>query len=137
TKQGFDYFFGYLNQHHAHNYYPDYLWRNEEKVSYPGNVVEDNVASKKSVYSPDEVLREAQAFIEKHKDGPFFLYLAVTLPHANNEAGRARGDGMEIPDYGAYAEKPWPDPQKGHAAMITRLDADVGKVLEQLKRLGI
>ena len=60
--------------------------------------------------------------------------MAVTLPHANNEAGKK---GMEVPDYGIYKDRDWPEPQKGHAAMITRLDSEVGQVMETLKRLGI
>ncbi|MBN2128496.1 MAG: sulfatase-like hydrolase/transferase, partial [Sedimentisphaerales bacterium] len=68
------------------------------------------------------------------KAGPFFLYLAVTLPHANNEGGKS---GMEVPDYGIYADKDWPEAQKGLAAMITRLDRGVGRVLQTLKDLGI
>lgn len=65
---------------------------------------------------------------------PFFLYLALTIPHANNEAGRA---GMEVPSYGPYADEDWPEPQKGHAAMITRMDGDVGRLLDKLEELGI
>jgi len=84
NRQGFDYFFGFLNQKHAHNYYPDYLWRNEQKVSIPGNVVKDGVASKKVTYAHDLFTEEALRFIEKNKAGPFFLYLAYTIPHANN-----------------------------------------------------
>src|SRR5262245_63673550 len=67
-RQGFDYFFGYLNQKHAHNYYPDYLWRNEEKVLYPGNVVQKGVAVKRGVYSHDLFTQEAVGFIDRHKD---------------------------------------------------------------------
>src|SRR5262245_58003475 len=94
-RQGFDYFFGYLNQHHAHNYYPDFLWRDEAKVPIKGNVlVKDNIALQKAQYSHDLFTREALAFIEKHRARPFFLYLAYTIPHANNELGRAQGNGM-------------------------------------------
>ena len=60
-----------------------------------------------------------------------------TLPHANNERGRALGDGMEVPDYGPYADRDWPNPQKGHAAMISRMDRDVGRLLDRLKELGL
>jgi len=62
------------------------------------------------------------------------LYLAITIPHANNEAG---AKGMEVPNYGIYAEKDWPEPQKGHAAMITRLDRDMGRLRRKLADLGI
>jgi arylsulfatase A-like enzyme len=135
---GFDYFFGYLNQHHAHNSWPDYLWRNEEKVPLVGNVQgKPNVAVKKDVHSHDLFTDEALKFIEKNKAKPFFLYLAYTLPHANNERGREEGNGMEIASDEPYTKMPWPQAQKNHAAMITLLDRDVGRVLDQLAKLGI
>ena len=134
TRQGFDYFFGYLNQHHAHNYYPDHLYRNEEKVPLPGNVFNDNVATKKVTYSHDLFTQEALAFVEKHQAQPFFLYLAYTIPHANNEAGK---QGMEVPSDEPYSKEPWPQQQRNHAAMITRLDRDVGRLLEKLRELGL
>jgi len=138
NRQGFDYWFGYLNQRHAHNYYPAYLWRNEEKIQLKNKVKSKNppggVATKKVEYSHDLCAKEALAFLERSKEGPFFLYLALTIPHANNEAGNK---GMEVPDYGIYADKDWPEPQKGHAAMITRMDGDIGKLFTKLKELGI
>jgi arylsulfatase A-like enzyme len=145
NKQGFDYFFGYLCQRHAHNYYPEFLFRNEERVPLVGNKVGiapgaepradgAGVAIERAQYSHDLIAAEALQFIKKNKGRPFFLYLAVTLPHANNEAGK---NGMEIPDYGVYANRSWPDPQKGHAAMISRLDRDLGRVIETLKKLAI
>jgi uncharacterized sulfatase len=139
TKQGFDYFYGYLNQHHAHNYYPAYLFLGEERVPLK-NVVPGSgdfgvgVATKKVEYSADLITAQALAWIERVKDQPFFLYYAVTLPHANNEGGR---EGMEVPELGQYAATDWPPPQKAHAAMISRLDADVGKLLDRLKALGL
>jgi len=92
------------------------------------------VASKRVQYSNDLLAEEAMAFIRQHKDRPFFLYLAYTLPHANNEAG---DKGMEVPDYGPYAQHNWPEPEKGRAAMITRLDGYVGRLLAGLQELGI
>ena len=139
TRQGFDYFFGYLNQHHAHNYYPAYLFRGEERVPLR-NVVPGSgefgsgVATKKLDYSHDLVAEEALKFVEDNRDRPFFLYLALTTPHANNEAGKA---GMEVPDYGDYAGTDWPEAQKGHAAMIGRMDKDVGRLLAKLKELKL
>jgi len=134
NRQGFDWFFGYLNQHHAHNYYPDYLWRNQEKVLYPGNVVEKNVASKRTTYSHDLFTEEALKFVAQEPGKPFFLYLAYTIPHANNEAGKL---GMEVPSDAPYTDRPWPQAQKNHAAMITRLDADVGKLVQRLQELKL
>lgn len=140
NRKGFDYFFGYLNQGHAHNSFPTYLWRNEEKVPLEGNVESTEhrgVCSECKQFSNDLFTQEALRYVEEKKDGPFFLYLAYTIPHANNERGGATGDGMETPDYGAYADKPWPQPQKGHAALVSRLDRDVGTLTEKLKDLGL
>jgi arylsulfatase A-like enzyme len=137
NRKGFDSFFGYLNQYHAHNYYPDFLWRNDQKEPLRGNVVKNNVAVKKEVYSHDLFTHEALQFIDRHKAGPFFLYLAYTIPHANNEAGRNGGNGMEVPSDAPYSAEPWPQIEKNHAAMITRLDRDVGRLLERLRELGL
>ena len=132
NRHGFDYWFGYLNQGRAHNYYPEYLWLNEEQ--YP---LEGNTNGRKEQYSHDLFTEHTLNFIREHRDEPFFLYVAYTLPHANNELGRETGDGMEVPDYGAYEARDWASPQKGHAAMITRLDRDTGRILDLLKELGI
>src|SRR4029453_696567 len=100
NRQGFGYFFGSLNQRHAHNYYPTFLWRNEERIKLR-NVVpdEDEEGSGNSTnrvdYTHDLMAEEALKFIEGNSGGPFFLYLAFTIPHANNEA---KNKGMEVPD---------------------------------------
>jgi arylsulfatase A-like enzyme len=139
NKKGFDCFYGYLDQTHAHNYYPDFLWRNGDKVPIPANVQSDKrgVAAKRAAYAPDLFLKEALDFVDQHKDGPFFLYYATTVPHANNERTKADGNGNEVPDLGAYADRDWPASEKSKAAMISRLDADVGKLLAKLKELKI
>jgi arylsulfatase A-like enzyme len=139
NKQGFDYFFGYLNQHHAHNYYPAYLFQNEQRYPLKNIVPGDGdfgrgVASEKVDYGPNLITAEALKWVEGHKDQPFFLYYAPTLPHANNEGGK---EGMEVPHLGEYAATDWPPQQKAHAAMISHLDADVGKLLDLLKRLKL
>jgi len=139
TKQGFDYFYGYLDQAHAHNYWPTFLVRNEERVKLKNVVPNEGkdgqgVASERVDYSDDFIHREGLSFIEKNREKPFFLYLAYTLPHANNEA---KNKGMEIPDYGEFKDKDWPDPEKGHAAMVARLDRNVGDVLRKIKDLGL
>ncbi len=126
NRQGFDYWFGYLNQGHAHNYYPDYLWRNEEQVSL-----------KQGTYSHDLFTAEALEFIRRERMAPFFLYLAYTIPHANNELGRETGNGMQVPDDSPYTIEPWSPQQKNYAAMVTRLDADVGKILALLADLNL
>jgi arylsulfatase A-like enzyme len=126
NKKGFDFFYGYLNQNLAHNYYPDYLWRNEQKVDLGGKR-----------YSADLFGDEALDFIRRGSEGPFFLYLAVTLPHANNELNRKTGNGMEIPSDAPYANEKWTQQNKNFAAMVTKLDGQVGQIMELLKKLGI
>jgi choline-sulfatase len=137
NRQGFDEFFGFLNQHHAHNYYPDYLWRNEQKELLDNVVPKNNIASVRKQYAPDLFAAEALSFLDRHAGHPFFLYFAPTLPHANNERGNAEGNGMEVPDDAPYTDRPWPQAQKNHAAMITRLDSAVGQVLKKLADLGL
>lgn len=148
-RQGFDFFYGYLNQVHAHNYYPEFLWHNETKAPLR-NIVKRNDrsyggftggwATKRVDYSHDLIAEQALGFIKQtaaEKDTPFFLYLSLTIPHANNEGTRATGDGQEVPDYGPYADKDWSNQDKGQAAMITRMDGDVGRLLDLLDELEI
>jgi len=147
NKQGFDYFFGYLNQVRAHNYYPDFLIRNEIRVPLDNELVFNSngntkgvgsASTNKKVYSHDLFVNEALEFVEQNSKSPFFLYLAVTIPHANNEHKNVNAEhGMEVPDYGIYASKDWPNAQKGLAAMISYLDKDVAKLRAKLEELGI
>jgi len=141
-RQGFDHFFGYLNQRHAHNHFPDFLWRDEERVLLPNVVtrVGDDGAGYAAdglLYADDLFADEALKFIANHQDRPFFLYWCPVIPHANNERNRDLKDGAHVPDYGPYATKDWPVQDKGHAAMISRLDSYVGRLLDQLERLGL
>lgn len=134
NAQGFDEWFGYLNQKHAHNYYPDFLWHNRERQPIAGNVVVNNVARERAVYSQDLFVQHAIDFLDRHQRDRFFLYLPFTSPHANNEAGQ---QGMEIPTDEPYSHESWPAAQKNHAAMITRLDRDVGSILDRLHELQL
>lgn len=141
-KQGFDYFYGYLSQHHAHNHFPDYLWRNESKEPLSNIIVpvgEDGAgyATEAIHYADDLFADDALKFVTENKAAPFFLYWAMVIPHANNERGKILGDGAHVPDYGPYKDKNWPNQDKGQAAMITRLDSYVGRMMEHLKALGI
>lgn len=141
-KQGFDSFFGYLNQHHAHNHFPDYLWRNEQRVPLPNKVVPvgdagGGYATEAVVYADDLFADECMKFVEQARSQPFFLYWSMVIPHANNERARELKDGAHVPDYGPYADKDWPAPDKGQAAMITRLDSHVGRMLALLENLGL
>ena len=132
NRKGFDEFFGYHTQLQAHTYYPQQLWDNQSEYILPGNF-----GPKKRDWSPDLFLPRALRFIDQNRARPFFLYFASTLPHADNELGRDTGDGMEIPSYGRYAGEKWPSPEKGFAAMVTRLDEDAGKILAKIKEAGI
>ena len=140
NNQGFDYFFGYLCQRHAHNFYPEYLFRNDQQVILRNRMPEPKrgdgagVAIEKVDYSHDLLAAEALQYLEDNLDKPFFLYLALTIPHANNEGGDA---GMEVPDFGPYEEEDWPEPSKGYAAMLSRMDGDVGAILHKLADLGL
>jgi uncharacterized sulfatase len=141
NHQGFDFWFGYLNQSAAHNYYPEYLWRNRQQVPLAGNREgpEQYVSVQRTTYSHDVMTEEAFGFIRRSVQDakPFLLHVHWTIPHANNQGGRATGDGMEVPDYGAHADKDWPATEKGFAAMITRLDGDVGRLVALLRELDI
>jgi len=134
NKKGFDEFFGYLNQGHAHDYYPEHLWHNQTEVFLRGNR-----GARRDQYSHDEVMARALDWVDDAASAPepFFLYLALTIPHADNELGADTGDGMPVPDYGRYAEKPWPTTEKGFAAMITRMDSDIGRLMKLLAEKGV
>ncbi len=141
-KHGFDEFYGYLNQGHAHNHFPDFLWRNETREPLSNVIVPvgdsgAGYATEAVHYADDIFAGECLKFVSDSKDRPFFLYWSLVIPHANNERARELGDGAHVPDYGPYADKDWPQQDKGQAAMITRLDGYVGRMLEKLKELGL
>jgi arylsulfatase A-like enzyme len=147
-KKGFDEFFGYLDQVHAHNYYPDYLWRydppTDAKPGYDGRVeFTANQGGGKGVYVNDLFTSAALNFVRLNKPEPlnnyrpFFLYLSYTIPHANNEEGQRTGNGMEVPSDAPYSDQPWPAVERNKAAMITRLDGYVGQLLDKLRELRI
>jgi arylsulfatase A len=115
-KTGFDHFFGYNCQRHAHSYFPKYLYRDAERIELDVKT-----------YAQNLIAADALDWVRKQKDRPFFLYYAITLPHAK----------YEIDDLGAYAATDWTPQQKTYAAMVTRLDTDVGRLLDLLKELGL
>ncbi len=121
-KQGFDYFFGFLNQRRAHNYYTEYLWENE--IEYP---LLGNKDGGEKIYAHDLFTKKALEFLELYKDTSFFLYLPYTIPH----------DKYQIPSTAPYTEQPWSRDEKVHAAMVTRLDRDIGTILAQMERSGL
>jgi len=147
---GFDHFYGYVNMWHAHNFYPEFLIRNGKVEKLQNEVAprwknwQDpklpqsgrGVAVKKAQYAPDLFTEDALRFIrDSHKaEKPFFLYFSMNVPHANNEAGN---QGMEVPDLHEFADKDWPEPEKGFAAMLRNIDNDTGRILDLLRQLGI
>lgn len=143
NNNGFDYWYGYLNQSNAHNFYPRFLWENKTQVPLRGNVLSKDpkargrVSTERVTYSHDMMTEAALNFVRKNKDNHFLLHIHWTIPHANNEGGRVNGDGMEVPDYGQYASQDWANPEKGFAAMISRMDGDVGRLFALLKELNL
>jgi arylsulfatase A len=143
---GWDLSYGYNDQVLAHNYYPEYLIRNGIEEPLKNEVVYmpeshwskglGSYSTGKDEYSHDLFTVEALKFIESHKEEPFFLYLPYTIPHDNGEA--PEDEKMEVPDFGIYADnEEWNKETKGYAAMISRMDGDIGKILELLVSLGI
>ena len=122
-KKGFDHFFGYNCQRHAHSYFPTNLYRDDQSFELPGN---DGKGVGKT-YAQNLIQEDVLKWVRAQKDRPFFLFYAITLPH-----GR-----QEIDDLGIYADKPWTPTQKAYAAQVTRLDRDVGQLLDLLKELGL
>jgi len=144
NHNGFDYWFGFLNQGTAHNFYPPFLWENMTQLPLAGNVLmtdkplaRGRVSRERVTYAHDVMTDRALDFVRRNRYQPFLLHIHWTIPHANNEGGRVLGDGMEIPDYGIYADRDCPNPEKGFAAMVTRMDRDVGRLLSLLQEVGV
>jgi len=137
-RVGMDEFFGYLDQTHAHTYYPDHLWRNDQRVDIPGNQ-----NGQRTVYSHDLFAEETLDFIRRHRDGPFFFYGAFTIPHAevtvpDDSLEEYRGKWPEPKSFpGSRTYCPQDQPRAVRAAMITRFDRDVGRILDLLDELKI
>ena len=160
-NQGFDRFFGYNCQRHAHSYYPDYLWSDRDRVPLQNNPPVPGHASlvkgtdpedpksyeifKGQDYSSDRINEQALKFIKKNKDKPFFLYYPTLIPHV----------ALHVPDeeLKPYLKLKWNDPpftrsqgygytphftpRAAYAAMITRMDRYVGNVVNLIERLGL
>jgi len=129
TNMGFDTWTGYLNQDHAHYYYPSYLDHDERKILLTDNPILRNN------YSHDILTNAALNFIRKSKDEPFFLYAAYTLPHFS--ADEEDEHHLTVPSTIPYEDKDWPEAAKKYAAMVHRLDKDVGKIIKLIDDLGI
>jgi arylsulfatase A-like enzyme len=153
--QGFDYFYGYLCQKQAHNFYPSHLWENGRwdtlnnpfmdvhKRLSPATAKEaDFEYYKGKEYAVDAMTGKALHFIEQSARSPFFLYLPYTIPHASLQVPDAAvqpyiGQFDEKPYYGQNGYAPARYPLSTYAAMITYLDAQVGIIMEQVKKLGL
>ncbi|HEY1049108.1 MAG TPA: arylsulfatase [Prosthecobacter sp.] len=159
-RKGFDEFFGYVGTSHAHNFYTKALVRNGKIMELPNTVIEGSGKNAqdyadsdlvgtgvapldgRKAWVPQLLADDVQRYLGERaqsKQQPFFLYYALNIPHANNEAGKDSplGHGMESPDYGEFKDKDWPDAEKGFAQFIRFLDNEVGRVVARLKELGL
>lgn len=142
-QQGFDYWYGHINQDQAHFYYPDYLWENDKVVLLQEMVIENEVGKikgnrggKNTFYTHDLFTEKAVKFIKKNHETPFFLYLSYTVPHFSDYP-KDSPDHYIVPSDAPYSDKNWPQVAKNYAAMITRLDGDVGRLMKLLENLKI
>lgn len=137
NKQGFDHWYGFLNQHNAHSFYPPYLWRNDRIVYF-----NENESGQRQTYVQDLFIEEALEFIRSSKNEPFFLYLPFTLPHTELAAREAmvekyRGRFDEVVFPAELGRPAVPESKAVYAGMISTLDEDVGRIMAELKELGI
>jgi arylsulfatase A len=155
NKQGFDYYYGYLDQKQAHNLYPSHLWQNDKwdtlaqpwldvhKKLDPATATDaDFEYYKGKEYAPAKMTEKALSFIEKSKGGPFFLYMPYTIPHVSLQAPDAYvkkyiGQFDEKPYYGEKSYASTKYPLSTYAAMITYLDDQVGIIMKRIKELGL
>jgi arylsulfatase A-like enzyme len=156
-NQGFDRFFGYNCQAQAHNYYPDHLWSDREKVplenrkfaahqKLPAGADANAAASYEQFsgkqYSADLIGEQALAFVRQNKERPFFLYYATTIPHLalqvpEDSLKEYEGAFPEEPYVGGRGYLPHRTPRAAYAAMVTRMDREIGELLDLIKELGL
>lgn len=147
NNQGFDQFYGYNCQSLAHNYYPDHLWDNQNKV-----ILKGNSGTQSTEYAPTLIHQKAIQFIEMNKDKPFFLFYPTTIPHAElvaPEENMKEFRGKLLPEVAYKGAEPGSEKyRKGSygsqkevhaafAAMVTLLDKQVGEIVDELKKLGL
>lgn len=158
NKKGFDFFYGYNCQRVAHNYYPVHLWKNDKKISLEGNDIfmphiklpEDKDPNDPESYKPytgkhyavDLMSVETGKFIKENKNNPFFLYLPFTIPHVSlqstpEDLKEYEGAFEETPYKGEKGYLPHLTPRAAYAAMITRMDKEIGKVMDLIDELGL
>lgn len=138
NRQGFDLFFGYNCQREAHNFYPTHLWRNDQKILLEGN--SRGLTGRQ--YSHDLIEAEALRFIRDHQDRPFFLYVPFTIPHLalqvpEDSLAEYRGQWADPPYDGKNGYLPHPHPRAAYAAMVTRMDRSIGRLLDTLRESGL
>jgi len=144
-KQGFEEFIGYLSNREAHDYYSEWLWRYDPprngNPGFDGQMhFMENASGKQGIYNHDLFTTAALNYIRINRPDafnkwrPFFLCLNYNIPHANNEEGRRTGNGMQVPNDAPYSDEPWSQVEKNKAAMITRMDADIGRIMDSLEK---
>jgi arylsulfatase A-like enzyme len=122
-KQGVDHFFGYNCQRHAHSYFPTYLYSDDQPFILPGN----NGRDVGETYAQELIQNDMLKWLRTNAKDPFLMFYAITLPHGRHE----------IDDHGIYKDKPWTEKQKSYAAQVTRVDTDMGELVDTLRELGI
>lgn len=138
NAQGFERFYGYLCQREAHNFYPDHLWSDRERVELAGN----SRGLTGAQYSHDLIVEQALAFVREHADEPFFLYVPFTIPHLalqvpDDSLAQYQGQWEDPPYDGKHGYLPHPTPRAAYAAMVTRMDRDVGRIVDLIDGLGL
>jgi arylsulfatase A-like enzyme len=156
-KQGIDQFYGYLCQGKAHNFYPPYLWDNDRKVELKNPAIKlpdklaEGVDSKDPAsykaysgteYSADLIFTQARQFVRDHKDRPFFLFVPTTIPHLalqvpEDSLAEYRGQWEDPPYVGGRGYLPHHTPRAAYAAMVTRLDREVGRIMDMVREFGL
>lgn len=144
---GFDHHYGYLCQGMAHTFYPPYLWRDDRQEPLPGNPPyfygqKEPIAPTGKTYSADLMTDDALRWVREHKGGPFFLYFASTIPHLSlqvpeDSLAEYRGLWPETPLTNSKHYANHDTPRAAYAAMVTRLDRDVGRLLSLLRELQL
>ena len=119
---GVDRFFGYNCQRHAHSYFPTYLYDDARRLELPGNA-----GGEHNIYAQDLIQKAVLDWVGEDSEQPFFLFYAMTLPHGK----------FEIDDQGIYKDMPWSEKEKNYAAMVTRIDSDMGDLVALLERKEI
>ncbi len=149
NRHSFVEFYGYVDMFHAHNLFPPFMVRNGKREPLrnillagsdagPFSGRGNGLAEKPIDYAPDLIVQEALQFIEDNSAKPFFLYLAFNTPHANNEGGKGNYKrGMEVPDFGPFQDRDWPDEEKGFARMMRDIDLNVARITDKLREKSI